>query len=122
VTVAVVGASSDRRKFGNKAVRAYLSRGHTVFPVNLSEDRIEGLEVYRKVEDVPVDLDAILVYVPPRVALEVLPGIARKGAGQVFLNPGSEDGTVIARARELGIDPVLACAIVAIGESPSHFS
>lgn len=122
MTVAVIGASSDHRKFGNKAVRAYLAQGHTVYPVNPHEDHIEGLEVYRSVEDVPGDLDAILVYLPPPVTLRVLPGIARKGSAQVYFNPGSESAEVVDRARELGIEPILACAIVAIGESPSRFS
>ena len=41
MNVAVIGASAERRKFGNKAVRAYLSQGHTVFPVNLEADVID---------------------------------------------------------------------------------
>jgi len=121
VTVAVIGASSDRTKFGNKAVRAYLSQGHTVFPVNLRGEQIEGLETYRSVEDVPVDLDAILVYLPPATTLAVLPEIARKGAETVYFNPGSESADVIRTAAELGIEPVLACAIIAIGETPARF-
>ena len=39
---------------------------------------------------------------------------------ELFLNPGSESGAVIARAQELGIVPILACSIVDIGRSPSH--
>lgn len=121
MNVAVIGASSDRAKYGNKAVRAYLANGHTVHPVNPHEDRIEGLRVYRSVEDVPGELDAILVYLPPDITTEVLPGIARKGAGSVYFNPGSESVEVVRKARELGIDPILACSIVAIGESPGRF-
>ena len=33
-TVAVVGASADRTKFGNKAVRAFHDAGWTVFPIH----------------------------------------------------------------------------------------
>jgi predicted CoA-binding protein len=121
VNVAIIGASSDRTKFGNKAVRAYLCQGHTVYPVNLHQDRIEGLETRRSVEDVTVELDAILVYLQPATTLEVLPGIARKGATTVFLNPGSENAEVIRRAGELGIEPVLACSIIAIGETPGRY-
>ena len=45
-TVAVVGASSDRRKFGNKALRAFREEGHTVIPINPNEPEVEGLKTY----------------------------------------------------------------------------
>jgi predicted CoA-binding protein len=102
-------------------VRSYLAHGHSVFPVNLHETTIEGQPVFRSVLDIPVTLDATLVYVPPAVTLSLLPDIARKGPGQLFLNPGSEDDAVVTRARELGLDPVLACSIIAIGDTPAHY-
>ncbi len=42
-TVAVIGASSDRNKYGNKAVRAFRQQGYEVFPINPNEERVEGL-------------------------------------------------------------------------------
>lgn len=122
--VAVIGASNDRSKFGNKAVRAYLSRGHDVYPVNLNESEIEGLRAYRSILDVPVEaggLDAVLVYLPPRDTIRVLDEIAQKGTRELYLNPGSADTATVARARELGVEPILACSILAIGESPSSY-
>jgi len=121
VNVAVIGASKQRDKFGNKAVRSYLAHGHRVFPVNLRESEIEGQTAYRSILDVPGDLDTTLVYVPPEVTLRLLPAIARKGPGVLYLNPGSEDDAVIARANELGLKPVLACSILAIGDRPSNY-
>lgn len=121
MNVAVIGASNDRGKFGNKAVRAYRARGHRVFPVNLRERKIEGLPVFASILDVPAELDATLVYVPPAVTLRLLPDIAKKGPGRLFLNPGSEDDAVVARARALGLEPVLACSIVAIGDTPENY-
>ncbi len=122
MNVAVIGASSNRNKFGNKAVRSYRAHGHSVYPVNPGEAAIEGLPAFKTIEDIPADIDVTLVYLPPAVTLTVLPGIARKGTRQLYLNPGSEDDTVVARARELGLEPILACSIMAIGDSPSHYS
>lgn len=121
MNVAVIGASSDRAKFGNKAVRAWHSQGHGVFPVNPKESEIEGLAAYSSILDVPADLDAILVYLPPPVTLRVLPDIASKGARELYLNPGSEDDQVVQEAQRLGLSPILACAILAIGEHPDNF-
>jgi predicted CoA-binding protein len=121
VNVAVIGASNNHEKFGNKAVRAYVARGHSVFPVSLKQATVEGLRAFRSILDVPANLDATLVYVPPEVTLRLLPAIARKGPGALYLNPGSEDDAVLARAAELGLQPILACSILAIGDRPANY-
>jgi len=121
MNVAVIGASRDREKFGNKAVRAYHAHGHSVFPVNLREAEIEGLPAFRSVADIPVPIDVVLVYVPPETTLRLLPAIAERHPKQLYLNPGSEDDAVVARAEQLGLKPLLACSIIAIGDSPSNY-
>lgn len=121
-TIAVIGASSDRRKYGNKCVRAYQRAGFRVYPVNLVEDEVEGEPVSRSVTDVPVDLDLIALYLPPPRTVKVLPQIAEKGAADgVFFNPGTWDATVIEEAERLGIPARRECAIVAAGYSPAQF-
>ena len=45
-TVAVIGASADSTKYGNKAVRAFKQQGYQVFPVNPKATEIEGLPVF----------------------------------------------------------------------------
>jgi predicted CoA-binding protein len=120
-TIAVVGASADRRKFGNKCVRAYRDAGYQVYPVNPAESRIEGLPACRSLAEVPVPLDRISVYLPPPVTLALLPEIAGRAAREVWFNPGSADGTVLAEARRLGIAAVPGCSIVDIGRSPSDY-
>jgi hypothetical protein len=117
-TVAVVGASADRTKFGNKAVRAYLKQGWEVFPVNPKGGEIEGLRVYQSLSDVPVKIDRVSLYLPPTVGSKALADIAAAGADEFFVNPGSESDELVAEARRLGLDPILACSIVAIGETP----
>lgn len=121
MNVAVIGASSNRAKFGNKAVRAWAHQGHAVFPINLREDEIEGRPVFRSVVDVPEDLDAVLLYLPPEKVLAILPEIARKGTRQLYFNPGAESPQAVAEANRLGLSPILACSIVAIGESPASY-
>ncbi|MGB7217621.1 MAG: CoA-binding protein [Vicinamibacterales bacterium] len=116
--VAVIGASSDRSKFGNRAVRAFRQHGDTVIPINLHEREIEGLEAYRSVLDVPGPIDMASFYVPPEVGERVIDEVAKKGIAEVWLNPGAESDRLIARAQALKIQPIVACSIVAIGENP----
>jgi len=116
--VAVVGASSNRRKFGNRAVRAFHQQGYTVVPINPHETEVEGLKAYASVLDVPGDVDMVSLYVPPEIGMLVIEEIARKGIAEVWLNPGAESDALIARARALQIQPIVACSIMAVGENP----
>jgi predicted CoA-binding protein len=116
--VAVIGASSNRSKFGNRAVRAYHRQGYTVVPINPHETEIEGLKAYRSVLDVPGPIDMATFYVPPVVGERVIEEIARKQIPEVWLNPGAESDRLIARAEALHIQPIVACSIVGIGQNP----
>ena len=116
--VAVIGASSDRRKFGNRAVRAFVKEGYTVIPINPHEREVEGLTAYGSVLDVPGPIDMATFYVPPHVGEIVIEEVARKQISEVWLNPGSESDELIARARGLSIRPIVACSIVSIGQNP----
>ncbi len=120
-TVAIVGASADRSKFGNKAVRAYLAEGWEVYPVNSRGGRIEGLEARTSVADVPVPIDRVSLYLPPAIGIGALPAMAAANPAEFYVNPGADGAELMARARDLGLDPIAACSIVEIGASPSDF-
>lgn len=121
-TVAILGASSDRSKFGNKSVRAHLAEGYEVYPINPKGGQIEGLDVYATLADVPVEsLDRISVYLPPQVTLGLIEEIAAKGCRELWLNPGADSPELIARAEGMGLNPVVACSIVDVGRSPGEF-
>ena len=117
-SVAVIGASSAPQKFGNKAVRAYLRQGWTVYPVNPNEKTIEGLATFPSLADVPGPVDRVSMYVPPAIGITLLDAIKAKAPGELFLNPGSESDELVERATALGLDPIQACSIVDIGERP----
>ncbi len=117
-TIAIIGASNDRAKFGNKAVRAFMQQGHEVFPVNPKEETVEGLPAFKSIRDVPVRPQMISVYLPPPVLLKVLPDIAARGCDELWLNPGTESDEVIAEAERLKLNVIQACSIVAVGMSP----
>ena len=116
--VAVIGASNDRHKFGNRAVRAYRQQGHTVVPINPHEREIEGLKAYASVLDVPGPIDMASFYVQPEVGEQVIGEVARKQIPEVWLNPGAESDALIARATALNLRPIVACSIMAIGQNP----
>jgi predicted CoA-binding protein len=116
-TIAIIGASTDRAKFGNKAVRAFVQQGYEVFPVNPKEETVEGLTAFKSIREVPVRPHSISVYLPPQVLLKVLPDIAARGCDELWLNPGTESDEVIAEAERLGLNVIQACSIVGVGVS-----
>ena len=116
--VAVIGASSDPRKFGNRAVRAFRRQGYTVVPINPNRTRIEGLQAYASVLDVPGAIDIATFYVPPGVGARVIQDVAKKEIPEVWLNPGSESEELVRLARSLKVEPIIACSILGIGENP----
>jgi predicted CoA-binding protein len=120
-TVAVIGASNSRRKFGNIAVRAFRHAGYNVIPITPSAKEVEGLRAFGSVLDVPGSIDMATVYVPPHIGEQVISEIAEKGIAEVWLNPGAESEALLAKARSLGLRPITSCSIVGIGLSPSQF-
>jgi len=117
-SVAIIGASNVREKFGNRAVRAYLRQGWTVYPVNPKETEIEGLPVFQSVTDIPGPVDRVSLYLPPEVGVKVLKDIRDKGVRELYVNPGAESDELMAEAERLGLEPIWACSIVDIGERP----
>ncbi len=120
-SVAVIGASSDRSKFGKKAVRAHIAQGWTVYPVHPKGGNIEGLDACTSITDVPTPLTRVAMYVPAQVGVTLIPDIAAAKPEEFFVNPGAESDELIAAAKEAGLDPIQACAIVDIGTSPAAF-
>ena len=119
--VAVVGASSDRNKFGNKALRAFQAEGYTVVPINPNEREVEGLTTYASVLDVPGAIDMATVYVQPDVGLQLLPEFEKKQIPEIWINPGAESDELLTDARRRKLNVIAACSIVGIGRSPYSF-
>lgn len=92
--IAVVGASNNPKKYGNKVIKAVSKITGTVFPVNLKEREIFGKKVFASVNDIQSKLDVIVFVVPPVVTLSVLESIKNKQA-HFWFQPGSFNNKVI---------------------------
>jgi uncharacterized protein len=117
-SIAIIGASNDREKYGNHAVRAYQAEGWTVYPVNPREDTVEGLRAYPTISDLPEPVDRASLYVPPAIGIGLLDAIAAHGAKELWVNPGAGSPELLARAEHLGLATVEACSILAAGRDP----
>jgi uncharacterized protein len=120
-TIAVIGASSDRRKFGNKAFRAFQAEGYTVIPINPNEASVEGVSTYPSVMEVPETIDMATVYVPPEIGITLLDGFERKQIAEIWINPGAESDALIAEARRRKLNVIEACSMIGLGRNANSW-
>lgn len=116
---AVIGASADRAKFGNKVLRAYMQAGREVVPVHPRETEIEGLSVYATLEALPHTVHGISVVTPPAITKKVVQSAIELGIKNVWMQPGtfSDDSVALALASGLTVIAGEACILVVLGFS-----
>ena len=114
---AVVGASADRAKYGNKVLRCYQQAGRRAIPVNPREAEIEGVPCVASVLELPDDVRSISVITPPPVTERVVEEAIAKGIGNVWMQPGAESETAVEACRRAGINVIAdgSCVLVVLG-------
>lgn len=100
---AVVGASRDRSKFGNKVLRAYQAHGLAVYAVNPEADVVEGQRAWPELAALPERVHGISVVTPPHVTERIVEDAIAAGIMHVWLQPGAESPSAVDRARAAGI-------------------
>ncbi len=113
---AVVGASHDRRKYGNKVLRAYLQDKRKVYAVNPRVDAVEGIPTFAQLADLPEAIYGISIVTPPAVTQEVIEQAIELGIGNIWMQPGAESESAIARAEAVGANVIAGgpCLLVAL--------
>ena len=114
---AVVGASTDRSKYGNKVLRCYQQHGKEVFPINPKAPEVEGLTAYPSLAAVPARVGAISVITPPAATEQVVRDAAAAGVKHVWMQPGAESDAAIQAAQDLGLSVIAGgpCLLVVLG-------
>ncbi len=113
---AVVGASRDREKYGNKVLRAYLQNNLTVFPVNPYADEIEGQQAYPDLESIPDSVDGVSIITPPEVTKTVVEQAVELGIRNIWIQPGAESEQAVIHAEQSGANVIAGgpCLLVAL--------
>lgn len=114
---AVVGASTDRSKYGNKVLRCYQQHGKEVYPINPKAPEVEGLKAYASLAALPAKARAISIITPPAATEQVVRDAAAAGVQHVWMQPGAESDAAIATAESLGMSVIAGgpCLLVVLG-------
>jgi len=103
---AVVGATDNPEKYGNRIVKNLKSRGYEVYPVNPRLKELDGLSCYHTLADIPVKVDVVDFVVPPEASEEILKQCLELGLNRIWLQPGSESEKAIAFCHENNLQVV----------------
>ncbi|MDA0710101.1 MAG: CoA-binding protein [bacterium] len=114
---AVVGASKDRSKYGNKVLRCYLQNGLRAYPVNPKEHEIEGQVCVPSLADLPEAVHAVSIIPPPHISEQIVVSAAQAGIRHVWMQPGAESPRAIelAEANHLNVIGDGSCLLVVLG-------
>jgi predicted CoA-binding protein len=112
----VVGASTNRDKYGNKVLRCYLQNGYQAIPVNPKEKEIEGVPCVATVLDLPDDVSSISVITPPTVTEKVVDMAIQKGIRNIWMQPGAESIAAVNMCLENNINVIAdgSCLLVVL--------
>ena len=115
--VAVVGASNNREKFGNKIFRCYLRNNVQAIPVHPAQPSVEGVPCVASVSELPDSVASVSIITPPRVTEQVVRQAARKGIRNIWMQPGAESADAVDYCRSQGINLIAdgACVLVHFG-------
>jgi predicted CoA-binding protein len=113
----VVGASSNRQKFGNRVLRCYQQNGKKAIPVNPNEVEIEGIACVKSVEKLPPEVKSISMITPPAVTEQLVPQAIAHGIENIWMQTGAESPLAVAFCRDKGINVIAdgSCLLVVLG-------
>ena len=100
-SIALVGASKNPDKYGNKILKDLISKGYRVFPINKSEKEIEGLEVFKNVTDLKEIPSIINFVVPPNESRTVTNYLVSKGYDNFWYQQGAESQDISSYLKSL---------------------
>jgi len=88
--IALVGASNDPKKYGNKILLDLISKGYNVTPINNQEEMISGIKSYKNVIDLEISPSIINFVVPPKIGFEITKELVENNYDNFWYQPGAE--------------------------------
>jgi predicted CoA-binding protein len=110
--VAVIGASLNKERYSNRAMKTLIEKGHNAIPVSLDGKDVEGQKGYKSLRDVPDNIDTVSLYLSPEKQKTVIEDIKTVSPKRVIFSSGAENNSVYKELESKGIEVLEACTIV----------
>lgn len=113
----VVGASTNRQKYGNRVLRCYMQNNRQAIPVNPNEAEIEGVACVATICALPEEVKSISMITPPAVTEKLVPEAIARGIESIWMQPGAESAAAVELCREKGVNVIAdgSCLLVVLG-------
>lgn len=108
---AVIGMNADKKKYANKIYRKLKEHNKIVYGVNPNYTEIEGERIYSKIDDIEDDIDMAVMVVGPKIGITMLDAIKEKGVKILWLQPGTINDALLAKAEDLHLKTVESCVL-----------
>jgi predicted CoA-binding protein len=102
----VIGVSNNRRKYGNKVLRAYLQQHKKIYPIHPTEKQIEGIACYQTLAELPKEVESLSVITPPPSTEKIVAEAIAKGIKNIWMQPGAENEAAIKQCQQHGINVI----------------
>lgn len=115
-SIAVVGVSRDKKKFGYAAYNGLKNKSYDVFPVNPNVDMIDSEKCYANLSSIKNKPDGVLLVVPPKQSEAVVREAADLGIKSIWFQQGSSSEAAIKFCKEKAMSVVSGECILMFAE------
>ena len=98
--IAVAGASRNPQKFGCQVLNSLKKNGYQVLPINPNAEEILGVKCYNEVNELPKDVDSLLILTPKAETDKVLVSAIKKGIKNIWVQQSAHTEETLKIAEE----------------------
>lgn len=98
--IAVVGVSRNEKKMGHYIFKDLRKLGFDILPINPKANEILGVKCYASIDDLPVDIDRVLIATPKTNTDDVLVKAIEKGIPHIWVQRAANSPKTIEIAKQ----------------------
>jgi predicted CoA-binding protein len=120
-TLAVVGVSRNKQKFGSMAYLDLKTKGYTVYPVNPKLTEFDGVKCYPSLKAIPKGVEGAVLVVHPVDADQVVKDAKSAGIKQIWFQQGAESKAAVQFCKQNGMSAITGECIMMFMPNTASF-
>jgi uncharacterized protein len=105
-TIAVIGISNKPDRDSGRIALFLKSKGYTVYGVHPILTEFEGIKIYKKLADIPEEIDIVDVFLNSNSIDKIIPDVLEKNPKVLWLQLGIQNDEAVKPAVEKGIEVI----------------
>jgi uncharacterized protein len=101
--MAMAGVSRNPKKFGGAIFKELKEKGFELYPINPNAEEIQGVKCYKSVEELPADVEHLLIVTPKYETELVARSAVKIGIKMVWIQQQSDTEEAVKTIEEAGI-------------------